>query len=193
MAWDGYEAPKQAIDLIKEFEGFRAEPYDDNGSLPGGTWTIGYGATRDLAGDPVKPNTPAITKAQANELLQRDLSDAVRAVRTIFRDLEPHQAAGLISFSFNLAPSANGMKLKAPTLVRLVLAKQWAAAANQFKEYRNQGGHPVLGLRRRRWAEAAVFMGVDPVEARKTAWERIETADGWMTWPVEARGDRSHV
>ncbi|WP_051696099.1 hypothetical protein [Caulobacter sp. UNC358MFTsu5.1] len=63
--WDGVTVPEAATTVVKRVEGFFAKPYDDNGALPGGTWTIGYGTIRDAAGKPVTPATPAITEASS--------------------------------------------------------------------------------------------------------------------------------
>jgi lysozyme len=53
--WDGATVPAAATSVVKRVEGFFAHPYDDNGALPGGTWTIGYGTIRDAAGKAVTP------------------------------------------------------------------------------------------------------------------------------------------
>jgi lysozyme len=61
--WDGATVPAAATVVVKRVEGFFPQPYDDNGALPGGTWTIGYGTIRDAAGKAVTPSTPAVTSA----------------------------------------------------------------------------------------------------------------------------------
>lgn len=53
-SWDG-SVPSAATAVVKRIEGFFSAPYDDNGSLPGGTWTIGYGTIVDAQGNPVSP------------------------------------------------------------------------------------------------------------------------------------------
>lgn len=70
-----------------------------------------------------------------------------------------------------------------PTLLALLRAGQWQEAAYQMRLYRNAGGVPSLGLRRRRWAEAAFALGMDPAEAKRRAWEGIMTVDGWPMLP----------
>jgi len=174
--WDRKAAPAAAVAIIRATEGLHLTPYDDNGSRPGGTWTIGIGATRDLAGQPVTPRTPPITQEQAEQLLRRDMGFAVRAVaRTFSVELTEDQAGALISLAFNLGSFA-----EAETMVSLVQTGQWQLAAQQFRAYRNQEGRPVLGLRRRRWVEASVFLnGADAIAAWEEAQQRIRTVDDW--------------
>lgn len=78
--WDG-TVPSAATTVVKRIEGFFSKPYDDNGSQPGGTWTIGYGTIMDALGKPVSPSTRPITEAEAEALLKRDMEGAARDVK----------------------------------------------------------------------------------------------------------------
>jgi lysozyme len=76
-----------------------------------------------------------------------------------------------------------------PTLVSLLREGEWRRAAEQMRHYRNvrKGGAlvPELGLRRRRWAEAAYALGLDAREAKARAWDEgfIDTVDDWPPLP----------
>ena len=61
---------ERGINLIKQYESFRAEAY----RCPAGVWTIGYGHTRD-----VKPGDK-ITEPEALQLLRQDVQTAEKAV-----------------------------------------------------------------------------------------------------------------
>ena len=77
-----------------------------------------------------------------------------------------------------------------PTLVSLLREGEWRRAANQLKAYRMARNEqdvlvPVLGLRRRRWAEAAYALGMPAREAKARAWDEgfIDTVDDWPALP----------
>ncbi len=171
--WNNRLVPDETVAFLKRFEGYRSAPYDDGA----GYWTIGYGSTRDINGKKVTPSTPPVTHEEAEAMLKRDLLYAVEIVRaSVLLPLEEHQAAALISLAYNLG----GLKVKAKTLLSKVNGGEWAAAAEAFKLYQNSGGRPFLGLRRRRWAEAAMFLtGMSGEEAYKRGWSEINTLFDW--------------
>ncbi|MBK6999344.1 MAG: glycoside hydrolase family protein [Rhodoferax sp.] len=101
-AWNG-AVPAAATAVVKRIEGFFSAPYDDNGALPGGTWTIGYGSIVDANGHPVSPATPPITEAEAEQWLRRDMEGAARDVKLRVKvALLECEAAALISWTYNL-------------------------------------------------------------------------------------------
>ena len=91
-AWNG-AVPAAATAVVKRIEGFFSAPYDDNGALPGGTWTIGYGSIVDANGHPVSPATPPITEAEAEKWLRRDMEGYRLVVEVQF-------AAGIVWAKF---------------------------------------------------------------------------------------------
>jgi lysozyme len=174
--WAG-DVPYAAIELSEAFEGRRLKPYDDGY----GFWTIGIGSTTDLKGNKVTKATQPITDREAELMAMRDLEKAARLVKlAITSSLTNRQAAALIL----LANNVGSLSVAAPTLVNLVNARNWRAAAEQFKAYRNSAGKPSLGLRCRRWTEAAYSLGLDAQVARKRAWVEITTVDGWPKLPT---------
>lgn len=173
--WTG-GVPGAATVVVKRVEGFFAKPYDDNGALPGGTWTIGYGSIIDKDGQPVSPQSPPITEADAELLLQRDMQGAAQQVRQrVQLPLQEYEAAALISWTYNLG----GDNLAKSTLLQRVNANQKSRVPEEMRKWIYQEGRPLVGLLRRRWAEAAIFMGRDPVEACVLAWKYIHDLGDW--------------
>jgi lysozyme len=162
--------------VIKRIEGFFATPYDDNGGQPGGTWTIGYGTIFDRDGHPVTPKTPPITEADAVLLLCRDMAGAARDVRLRVKvPLKICEAAALISWTYNLG----GGSLAKSTLLTRINANRKEDVAAEMRKWINQEGKPLVGLLRRRWAEAAIFTGIEPTSACVRAWREIDSLDDW--------------
>ncbi len=173
--WDG-GVPSAATAVVKRLEGFFAHPYDDNGEQPGGTWTIGYGSIVDATGHRVTPQTPAITEAQAEQLLRRDMGGAARDVQQRVQvPLRTCEAAALISWVYNLGV---GNLAKSTLLLRLNAGRKTEVPAEMRKWVMHEG-RPVLGLLRRRWAEAAIFLGMDPTQACVRAWREIDDLQDW--------------
>ena len=180
-AWDHVTIPLAATAVVKRIEGFYATPYDDNGAKPGGTWTIGYGTIRDGADQPVTPYTPAITEDEAVTLLVRDMGAAAKDVaKRIPGPLLVREAAALISWTYNLGDGS----LSKSTMLSRINAGDKAAVPAEMRKWINQEGHPLVGLLRRRWAEAAIFVGVDPTNACVRAWKEIETLTDWPPFDV---------
>ena len=174
-AWD-FSVPPAATAVVKRIEGFFTAPYDDNGAKPGGTWTIGYGTIIDAAGSPVTPATPPITEADAEILLRRDMEGAARDVRLRVKvPLAMCEAAALISWTYNLG----GGSLGKSTMLTRINANLKADVPAEMQKWINQEGKPLVGLLRRRWAEAAIFIGLDPTNACVRAWREIDSLDDW--------------
>ncbi|MES2149363.1 MAG: lysozyme [Pseudomonadota bacterium] len=174
-AWNG-TVPLAATAVVKRIEGFSATPYDDNGAQPGGTWTIGYGSIVDEQDKPVSAASAPITEVQAVALLLRDMASAARDVKLRVQVvLTDYEAAALISWTYNLGAGNLG---KSTMLLRLN-ANQKAAVPDEMRKWINQEGRPLVGLLRRRWAEAAIFCGMDPTNACTLAWKNIDSLDDW--------------
>ncbi len=171
-----FEVPQAATAVVKRIEGFFPSPYDDNGALPGGTWTIGYGTIVDAQGKPVTPKTPTISEADAEKLLMRDMSGAASDVKLRVKvPLLSCEAAALISWVYNLG----GTSLSKSTMLIRLNSNQKDAVPGEMRKWINQEGKPLVGLLRRRWAEAAIFTGMDPVNACVRAWKEIDALDEW--------------
>lgn len=83
----------RGLDIIKEFEGFRARAY----MCPAGVWTIGYGHTRGVkAGD-------VVNEQQATELLRNDVKEAEEAINGLVKvELSQWQFDALVSLVYNI-------------------------------------------------------------------------------------------
>jgi lysozyme len=174
--WDRLTAPAPAIAFLKSREKLELHAYYDGSKA----WSIGYGACLDLANHPVTAGTRPITEAQADQLLVRDLRTAVGDVAVSIRvPLTLGQAGALVIFAFNLGRPA----VAAASLCVLVNNQQWLAAAERFAIYRNSGGKPVVGLVRRRWCEAAIFLGADASKVWAQAERKIDSLDDWPPLP----------
>jgi lysozyme len=147
------EGLARARTMIEGFEGFSAKPYKDQA----GHWTIGYGHLL-RAGEPV---TASITKDRAQQLLEQDMSTATAVVDSaVTVPLTAGQRAALISFAFNVGSE----NFQASTLLRLLNAGDYVAAADQFPRW-DKYTDPVTGrlvvdagLLRRRQDERKVFV-----------------------------------
>lgn len=177
-SWDG-SVPTAATAVVKRIEGFFSAPYDDNGSLPGGTWTIGYGTIVDAQGRPVSPSTPPITEAAAEELLRRDMEGAAGDVKLRVKvPLLECEAAALISWTYNLG----GGNLGKSTMLTRINADRKADVPGEMRKWIYHEGRQLVGLLRRRWAEAAIFIGLNATDACVRAWKEIDSLDDWPSF-----------
>ena len=139
------KATARCIDLIKRFEGCRLEAYQDSV----GVWTIGYGSTMGVKqGD-------RISAQQAETLLRADLSRFESGVSAfVTAPIKQSQFEAIVSLAFNVGMG----NVKNSTLLKLTNQKQYLQAAQQFQKWNLAGGKPLLGLLRRRLAEAQLYL-----------------------------------
>lgn len=144
---------KKGIDLIKMFEKCRLEAY----TCPAGKWTIGYGHTGKVDGEPIVEGMK-ITKGKAIILLKYDLERFESAINKYVKvSVTQNQFDALISFSFNVG---DGNFIKS-TLLKNLNQKDYQGAANELLKW-NKGkvnGKKVVlrGLTKRRRAEFDLF------------------------------------
>lgn len=141
------------IELIKSFEGFRANAYPDPKS-GGDPWTVGYGTTKFPSGRPVKKGD-YVTPAQAEMYLREDVkkfASSVDALVTV--PLKQCQYDALVSFVYNLGAT----NFRKSTLLKKLNAKDYKGAADEFLLWVSPGSSVEAGLRRRRTAERAMFL-----------------------------------
>ena len=131
------------IALIKRYEGLRLEAYLDSAGVP----TIGYGRTRGVKmGD-------TCTEEQAEAWLREDLEEAESHVSRVGA-LNQHQFDALVSFTYNLGPGWIGDS----GLIRKIDSQDWPRVPMEITRWVHAGGKPLLGLARRRVAEAELFV-----------------------------------
>jgi GH24 family phage-related lysozyme (muramidase) len=136
------------LDLIKEFEGFRASAY----RCPAGVPTIGYGHTKTARMGML------INRKHGEQLLRSDLSDAESAVSRLVKvPLTDNEFSALVSFVFNLG-EGNFAK---STLLRKLNAGDRQGAADELLRWNRAGGRVLRGLIRRREAERQLFLRAD--------------------------------
>ncbi|MDH5380245.1 MAG: lysozyme [Cyclobacteriaceae bacterium] len=143
---------KRGLELIANFEGFRANIYNDIAGNP----TIGFG--HKLLSNESYPN--GISRDQALALLKEDAKSAVKAVNKFIKvDLNQHQFDALVSFSYNVGRG----NFRKSSLVVLINTGN-AAAIDVFDKllnYSYSGGHFSDGLFYRRISEGNLFMAKD--------------------------------
>lgn len=155
------KASKNALALIKHFEGCRLEAYPDPGSVDGKPWTIGYGHTgRDVV------RGLRWTQAQADAALAVDIVEFERGVNSLVKvELSQGQFDALVSFSFNCGLDIDSDKtpegLGDSTLLIKLNSGDYIGAAGQFWLWRKNDGKELLGLKRRRLAEKLLFLTGD--------------------------------
>ena len=132
--------------LIKQFEGFSAEPYWDEHQ-----WSIGYGSFAGSRDQNVRPNI-RVTENQADLMLQRQLGPFERSVDRYdnIYDWSADERASLTSFAYNIGSidqlTANGTRSRGEIAEAMLL-------------YNKAGGGTNRGLARRRAIEQSLFTG----------------------------------
>jgi lysozyme len=133
---------QSGLQLIKEFEGFRAQAYQDSV----GVWTIGYGSTRGVKrGD-------MITEAAASQRMLEELHGFENEVESIAKkkgwNLTQGQFDALVSFNYNVGFG---------NLKKLTESRQLSQIPDGMLLYCRAGNKILPGLKRRREAEARLF------------------------------------
>ena len=142
---------KATIDLIKEFEGFRAKAYLD----PVGILTIGYGTTA-AAGVGIKPALGmTITEAQAVGYLMAAVDKfAAQIAPKITAPINENEFGAFVSLAYNIGPGA----FAKTSALRKFNAGDKQGAANSILLWNKAGSKVLPGLVRRREAERALFL-----------------------------------
>lgn len=141
----GLHINDSGLNLIKEFEGLRLEPYKD----VGGKLTIGYGHL-------VRPGEyyGMISEAEAAKLLREDIKVAEAYVkRYVTVPLNGNQFAALVSLVYNIGPG----NFRKSTMLEHLNDGEMDKAAAEFPRWKRVGKREVKGLSRRRSAEKELF------------------------------------
>lgn len=135
----------EGVEFIKRWEGLSLVAYKD----AAGFWTIGYGhLLRDWV--------PPIDAEMADAYLREDLKTAEKDVTLGVKvPINQRQFDALVSFTFNVGGGA----FRDSTLLKWINEERSdAEIPKQFVRWINAGGNPILGLARRRVAEAGLFL-----------------------------------
>lgn len=144
---------QRGIDLIKQFEGFRAQAYKC--LVTEKYYTIGYGHY----GPDVRFGQ-VITQREAEEMLKRDIERFEANVNKYYYTYDFNQSEfdALVSFAYNIGSidqlTANGTRSKAVIAEKMLL-------------YVNSGGRRIEGLVRRRKMEHDLFLSDSATPAPK--------------------------
>lgn len=141
--------------LICPFEGYHKRlpdggccAYPDPGT-DGEPWTIGWGT----AG---VPKDTVWTRGQADDALRAEATQKARGVLALSPGLavEPDRRfAALISFAYNCGLG----NYRISTLRKRVNARDWTGATQEIVKWNKANGRILLGLTRRRSAEAMML------------------------------------
>lgn len=153
---NGSNIPKEALEIIKEFEGFSSKAYyDPIHTLP---ITIGYGSTRKRDGTRFMIGN-TITEKEAEDLLHYQLeNDFIPSLTKIpyWNEMNEEMQSAILSFSYNLGSNfynSDGFT----TISRVLKNKEWDKVPDALKLYRNPGSSAEAGLLRRRIAEGDLW------------------------------------
>jgi len=133
----------KGIELIKKWEEFISDPYQD----AVGIWTIGFGHTKG-----VTEHTNPITLEQAGDLLRQDVWFVEKFINSNF-ELKQCQFDALVSFLFNIGTGIKHTHL----FHHLQTNPNSKHVADHWIEFRNAGGKYLRGLLRRRIDELALY------------------------------------
>jgi lysozyme len=138
----------KGLRLIKGFEGLRLESY----KCPAGVWTIGYGHTKGIKPDMV------IDQSKADEYLIEDIAPIERFLNALKINFRQEQFDALVSWIFNIGVG----DFKGSTLFKKISADAPdEEITDQIVRWVYAGGKPLPGLKKRRIAEANMFLGYD--------------------------------
>jgi len=162
---------KAGADLMHQWEGYRTKPY----LCPAHIWTIGYGhvlyqdqiklpvvRVNDYAGMirkemPLKPEDNRVwTKEEIEKLFTDDVVPTERGVLRLAPALSGRQGAfdACVSFAFNAGVGA----FQRSSIRMKINRGDWEGAADALLLYCMAGGKILLGLKKRRDAERALFL-----------------------------------
>lgn len=153
----GTRATAPGLQLIKQWEGFRANAYPD----PLNGWTvatIGYGTTVYSDGRRVSRGD-SLTEAQATQELEHHVIKRIHpALQKIpfASDMNESMLGALESFAYNLGEGFYGGAYF-QTITRKLREKDWATLRQALLLYVNPGSSVEVGLRNRRNAEATLW------------------------------------
>ena len=149
VPWSGH-INEAGLGIIKKYEGWSPKPY----RCPAARWTIGWGATWDIDGNPVTSKHPRINEEQGTALLRRELRHVEKAIeRLITAELNENMFSSLCSFTFNVGTG----NLQRSTLRMKLNRGFYEVAADELLKWRRANGKILKGLVLRRQSERKLF------------------------------------
>ena len=145
---------KKGAEFIARYEGFVPYPYND----AAGHATIGYGHLlhHGPVTDADRKHWGRITREEGLALLRKDAQTAADAIYRLVRPRIMSQSRfdALVSFVYNVGVGAFE---KSTLLKRLNSGRARTGAHAEFLKWDKAGGRILVGLQRRRTAEARLF------------------------------------
>lgn len=136
----------RGIDLIKEYEGFRAKPY----YCPAGKLTVGYGHVVKSG-----EHFDEISEEQGEAILRNDLATAESAANLLVKvPLNQNEFDALVSLIFNIGTT----NFRNSTLLKLINKDMRYMAAQEFSKWVYSKKKKLPGLVKRRDAEKLLFL-----------------------------------
>lgn len=143
-------ASNACVQLVKQFEGCRLEPY----TCPAGIPTVGYGATYYPDGRKVQLTDACVSPEYAASLLLLTLKPFEQAVEQYTKvALNQNQFDAMVCFAYNVGIGA----WRGSTLLKRVNEGKFFQAALEFDKWVFAKGKRLEGLVKRRAAERALF------------------------------------
>jgi lysozyme len=139
---------RKGLQLIKDFEGLRLGSY----KCPAGVWTIGYGHTKGVRQGQV------IDQMRADDMLIEDIAPIERLLNSIGINFRQEQFDALVSWIFNLG---QGSFKNSTILKRIMDNADDTEIADQIIRWVYASGKILTGLKKRRIAEANMFLGYE--------------------------------
>lgn len=134
--------------LIKDFEGLRLKAY----RCPAGVATIGWGHTKGVN------MGQKITEAEAEDMLVEDIAPIERLLNVLGINFRQEQFDALVSWIFNLGA---GNFTNSTLCKRIMLGAADEEITDQIVKWTYSSGKQLVGLMKRRVAEANMFLGYD--------------------------------
>ncbi len=143
--------PTQAIDIIKKWEGFRAETYLDSVGVP----TIGYGTTARAGVGIVPVPGMVISEKQATSYLRKAVEKFADSIQPhITAPINDNEWSAFLSLAYNIGPGA----FRTSTALKRFNAGDKAGSAEALTWFNKADGRTLTGLTRRRADEKALFL-----------------------------------
>jgi len=140
---------ENGLQLIKDFEKFEANAYQDSG----GIWTIGYGSIIYQNGAKVAQGDE-ISIEGANILLNWQVGLKTAVINAQELSLNQNQFDSLCSLVYNIGAGA----FESSTILKEIKVNPSNPdISNQFLRWNRVNGNQVLGLTRRRQKEAELY------------------------------------
>ncbi|KAJ5091376.1 hypothetical protein NUU61_006246 [Penicillium alfredii] len=153
LACTGPPVNENGLNLLKSFEKFEPNPYDDGYGNP----TIGYGHLCPDASCSDVPNKP-LTEESASQLLANDMKGFQDALTNALAQpvtLNDNQYAALVSWTYNIG---NGNMAKSDLVKRMNAGEDVVkVASDELPQWNKANGQVSNGLVRRRKAELDLF------------------------------------